>query len=453
MLVSRGRKAPDDPLWPNVSRINNPAFNGNSSASQPAFVVLPTSDAEVQQALACAVRNQLRVAVKAGGHSFAGYSTVVFPGFVINLHYMKQVTWKNDTVVNVQAGATWADVYSAFKARGGLWVVTGGLCPSVGVAGFTQGGGVGPTARQFGLAADNLIGATVVLANASQIVHVSADLNAELHWALRGGGGGNWGVVTSLTFAVFRGPPLYTFGHYCMNSTQDEVASFLQLVSLNNAQMPREINIDITYNSDAICLWVVYQGPEIQLPDLLAPLLQAPTSPPLVSSLVREFDCFHELIEFYAVQKGYEQYDDQPYTLKNCLVNSTGLKFLPLALPLKSVPENCGVSLIHFGGRIGDHPDSFTVFPWRDSQYMLYASCGWTDSDSEAQARAWLKAFFAHAQRGSLCHGAYVNFIDSSLDNWAEQYYGTNLQRLLRVKASWNPSGSSPLRFLQEIQS
>jgi hypothetical protein len=282
-------------------------------------------------------------------------------------------------------------------------------------------------------------------------VQVSADLNADLHWALRGGGGGNWGIVTSLTFAVFRGPPLYTFGHYCMNSTQHEVAAFLKLVSLNNANMPREINIDITYDSDVVCLWVVYQGPEMQLPGLLAPLLQSPSSPPLVSSLVREFNCFHELIEFYAQQKGYQQYDSQPYTLKNCLVNSTALTVLSSILPLNIVPESCGVSLIHFGGHIGDHPESYTAFPWRDAQYMLYASCGWTDADSEKQARLWLAAFFAHAEHGGLCHGAYVNFIDSSLENWAEQYYGPNLQRLRQVKASWNPSGSSPLRFLQEI--
>ncbi len=97
-----------DPLWPNMSRINNPAFNGNSSSSQPAFVVLPDSDAQVQLALACAVRNQLRVAVKAGGHSFAGYSTVPAPGFMINLRRMNRVIWANDTVVKVQAGATWA---------------------------------------------------------------------------------------------------------------------------------------------------------------------------------------------------------------------------------------------------------------------------------------------------------------------------------------------------------
>lgn len=442
--------APSDSRWANVSKINNPAFNGNSSSSQPAFVVLPSSDAQVQRALACAVRRQLRVAVKAGGHSFAGYSTVSAPGFVINLQLMKQVSWDNDTVVNVQAGATWADVYSAFKVRGGLWVVTGGLCPSVGVAGFTQGGGVGPSARQFGLAADNLIGATVVLANASRIVHADAYTNADLHWALRGGGGGNWGIVTSLTFQVFRGPPLYTFGHFCMNTTRDAAAAFLHLVSSNNAHAPRDINIDITYDSDAICLWVVYQGPQIHLADLLAPLLHAPTSPPLVSSLVQEFNCFHELIEFYALQKGYQQYDSQPYTLKNCLVNSTGLSLLPSVLPLKNVPDNCGISLIHFGGRVGDHDASFTVFPWRDSQYMLYASCGWTDSESENEAKAWLAAFFA--EEGDLCHGAYVNFIDASLSNWAEQYYGPNLERLQKVKAKWNPSGFSPMRFPQEIR-
>jgi hypothetical protein len=123
---------------------------------------------------------------------------------------------------------------------------------------------------------------------------------------LRHSAGGNWGIVTSLTFAVFRGPPLYTFGHYCINSTREDVAALLHLVSSNNAQMPREINIDITYDSDVTCLWVVYQGPQSHLSDLLAPLLQSSASPPLVSSLVQQFNCFHELIEFYAQQKGYD---------------------------------------------------------------------------------------------------------------------------------------------------
>jgi hypothetical protein len=442
---------PFDPRWANFTRINNPAFIGNSSASQPAFVVLPSSDADVQRAVECAFRNGLRVAVKAGGHSFAGYSTVASPGFMINLLLMKNITWNSDTVVSVQAGATWADVYSAFKSRGGLWVVTGGLCPSVGVAGFTQGGGVGPTARQFGLAADNLIAATVVLANASRVVRVDADSYPDLHWALRGGGGGNWGVVTELTFAVFRGPPLYTFGHYCINSTLDAVTALLELLSSNNADMPREVNVDLTYGSDAVCLWVVFQGPQSELADVLAPLLHAPTSPPLVSSLVKQFDCFHELIEFYALQKGYEQYDSQPYTLKNCLVNASGLKAMSQVLPSISVSVDCGVSLIHFGGRIGDHSPSHTAFPWRDAQYMLYASCGWTDADSERRSKKWLADFFLRIYSGGMCHGAYVNFIDPSQVNWPDAYYGSNLGKLRAVKAYWNAFGSSPLRFPQEI--
>ena len=113
--------------------------------------------------------------------------------------------------------------------------------------------------------------------------------NTSVSVRLRHCAGGNWGIVTSLTFAVFRGPPLYTFGHYCINSTREDVTALLRLVSLNNAQMPREINIDITYDSDLTCLWVVYQGPQTHLSDLLAPLLQSPASPPLVSSLVQQF--------------------------------------------------------------------------------------------------------------------------------------------------------------------
>ena len=82
---------------------------------------------------------------------------------------------------------------------------------------------------------------------------------------------------------------------------------------------------------------------------------------------------------------------------------------------------------------------------------MLYADCGWDDPDAEARVKGWLAAFFANAQAGGLCQGAYVNFIDASLERWAEDYYGGNLQRLRDVKQAWNPAGGSPLRFAQEV--
>lgn len=125
---------PGDVRFPDAVRINNPAYN----MSQPAFVALPRDSFDVLRCMACAARTGVRVAIKSGGHSFAGYSTIAAPGFVVSTQLLNQVRWAASDVVTVGAGSTWIDVYSAFKQHGGLWVVTGGLCPSVGCVPWRQ---------------------------------------------------------------------------------------------------------------------------------------------------------------------------------------------------------------------------------------------------------------------------------------------------------------------------
>ena len=150
----------------------------------------------------------LPLAVRGGGHSIPGFSTVD-DGIVLDLSLMKgvQVDPARRTVA-AQAGCTWKDL-DAETQQFGL-AVTGGLVSSTGIAGFTTGGGIGWLMRKHGLASDNLIGADVVTAD-GQFVHASADEHPELFWGLRGGGG-NFGVVTSFEYQLHEVGPTVLSG-------------------------------------------------------------------------------------------------------------------------------------------------------------------------------------------------------------------------------------------------
>src|SRR5215216_2017206 len=199
---------PRDDGYAEAARIWNGAHDGR----RPALVVRSAGAADVIAAVEFARSHDLPIAVRGGGHSVAGFSTLD-DGIVIDLSPMSAV--RVDPVAlraTVGGGAVWADVDHETQAHG--LATTGGLISTTGVAGFTLGGGIGWTMRKFGLACDNLVAADVVTA-AGRLVHASETENADLLWGLRGGGG-NFGIVTQFELdlhpvgpMVYAGPIFY----------------------------------------------------------------------------------------------------------------------------------------------------------------------------------------------------------------------------------------------------
>ena len=161
--------------------------------------MLAESTADVAAAVRWANRFDVRVVARSGGHSYAGYSTTS-DGVVIDLSRLRGVSVSNGRA-RIGPGAQLIDVQRALTRRG--LTVPSGSCPSVGIAGLALGGGHGLAGRRFGLTSDNLIAARVVTAD-GRVRQVDADTNEDLYWACRGGGGGNFGIVTSLTLRTHR---------------------------------------------------------------------------------------------------------------------------------------------------------------------------------------------------------------------------------------------------------
>lgn len=440
---------PTSPLFPNVTSIQQPLLTPTAA---PAFVSLPLSESDLQLSLSCAALHGLQVSIKSGGHSFAGYSRVAAPGFMISLERMTsvQIDETNHTV-RVTGAARWEHVYDAFAHSQNTYQVVGGLCPTVGVMGYTSGGGVGPLARKYGLAADNVLSLRLVLANGSDVLQVDAHSHPDLFFAVRGSGGGQFGVISELTFQAHLGVPAYTWGSLCYNNaTQDVLMLMAQYAEL----LPRDVNMDAEVDSlDSICLWIVAALPKAETLAALQPFLQPTASGAQPTLTFQELNCFWETIQAFAIAKGYSAYSSQPFVLTSVMLpalnNETAQTISKAAAQLPA--DACGQSMIHFGGRIREISVNESAFPWRDSAYMLYASCGYDATQPGARASVTSALQSWHESLSSVVRGSYVNFIDPNLVDWEWKYFGSHLDRLRQIKSKYNPAGVGPLRFAQEI--
>jgi FAD/FMN-containing dehydrogenase len=215
-----------------------------------AYAVACRTSADVAAAINFARRRNLRLVVKGGGHSYLGTSNAP-DSLLIWTRPMHAITLQDQFVgegcagfeqpasaVTVEAGALWMDVYDAVTTRGGRYVQGGG-CATVGVAGLVQSGGFGSFSKRFGTAASSLLEAEVVTAD-GRIRKANSRLNPDLFWALKGGGGGSWGVVTKLTLLTHELPEY--FG-----------AAFGTIQASSNASLRRLIGRFVEFYAESLC--------------------------------------------------------------------------------------------------------------------------------------------------------------------------------------------------------
>ena len=189
------------PGFDSVAPIYNTRFDG----VVPDRVARPIDAKDVQAAVQWCVANNSPTRARSGGHSYAGYSTLS-GGTVLDLRqHVSGISFnKQAGTATIGAGAQLIDVYAALSAHG--VTIPSGSCPSVGIAGVTLGGGMGLAGRNFGLTLDNVKSIQIVTADGKLQTVDSKNNPNDLFWALRGGGGGNFGVVTAFTFNVHKVP-------------------------------------------------------------------------------------------------------------------------------------------------------------------------------------------------------------------------------------------------------
>src|SRR2546421_7162697 len=195
-------------------------FDTRFDAVMPRAIVFCESTADVQRTVRWAREHAVRIVPRSGGHSYGGYSTTT--GVIVDVSRLNGVTLDSSRHAVVGAGARLIDVYAGLAQHGRT--VPAGSCPTVGIAGLALGGGVGFASRKYGLTCDNLLEATVVLADGSAVM-ANVHTHPDLYWALRGGGGGNFGIVTRL---VFRTHPVGQVATYAIEWPWSDAAAVVR---------------------------------------------------------------------------------------------------------------------------------------------------------------------------------------------------------------------------------
>src|SRR6478736_476119 len=415
-------------------------WNGLHDDRRPAVVVQATGVADVAAALGFARSHDLPVAVRGGGHSVAGFSTVE-GGIVIDLSKMRGV--RVDVAARrayVGGGATWADVDHETQAHG--LATTGGLVSTTGVGGFTLGGGIGWLMRKHGLACDRLVGADIVTAD-GRLVHASETENADLLWGLRGGGG-NFGIVTQFEFElapvgpiVYAGPIFYAadadedllrlFREWAPGASDDVTA----VLNLTTAP-PLPVIPEEWHGKKVTALVAVSAGPVEEgathvaefrsvaepVADLLGPMPYH-----VIQTLLDPL--WPKGIHSYFKATNLARIDDE-------LIDR--LHELHLGAP----GPQCEIHVHQMGGVIARVGEGDTAFAERSMPYVLNAVTGWHDPDDAEAHIEWARAVIDAASNASTGR-AYVNFLgdaDAARSSYGEETYG----RLVSLKDQYDPT-------------
>jgi hypothetical protein len=446
---------PGDAAYARARVLYNTRFDG----IHPHAVVLCESPSDVERTVTWARKHGVRVVPRSGGHSYGGYS--VSPGVVVDVSRLNRIALAPRSRAVVGAGARLIDVYDA------LWqhrlTVPAGTCPTVGIAGLTLGGGIGFAARKFGLTCDNLVEATIVTAAGKALV-CNAHEHADLYWALRGGGGGNFGIVTRLVFRTHSVGDVATCAlEWPWSDSRAVVRAWQTLAPHAPDGFFSVCNLSCAGGgSPRITVAAQLFGTPQQLKTLIAPLT-ATGSPTRVSVDGRSYfdavrmwaGCSGTVAECHlppqgtlgrSTFKGKSDYANRPFT-------ASAIDTLVRRIESRRTggPGRAIVLLDSSGGAINRVPKAATAFVHRDALFSLQYLAYWDASDPSAIATAnlvFLRDLY-RAMRPHVSGFAYQNYIDPELSTWKHAYYGSNLPRLVAVKRRYDPG--NVFRFRQSI--
>ncbi|MGW3402633.1 FAD-binding oxidoreductase [Streptomyces zhihengii] len=445
---------PGDADWASARQLYNTRFDG----LKPAAVAYVAGEDDVRECLAYARARSVPVAVRSGGHSYGGWSSGT-GRLVIDVSSLDEV--RADGTIG--AGAKLAGVYRGL-ARAGR-TVPGGSCPTVGISGLALGGGHGVTSRAYGLTCDSMTEATIVTADGTTRT-ASADADRDLHWALRGGGTGGFGVVTRFRFRTHPAPP--TVAAY-MNWPWSRAEAVLTAWQRWGPAQPDEIWSSATVNAGpggvrpTLSVMALTLGDEDGLRNAVDRLADAAGSSaasvalrprPYLDAMLAAAGCLgldEERCRLPGTTPGRgpggtlprETYASASDFFDRDLTGGGVRALIAAAEAYTRIPAGRGaadgsVLLTALGGAVNQVDPLATAFVHRRSRILAQYIGAWQPGTSGTDSLSWLGDTRA-AMRRYASGAAYQNYADPELTNWREAYYGPAAERLTRLKHRYDP--------------
>jgi len=397
----------------------------------PALIVQPTGVADIQNAVTFARERRLLLAVKCGGHSFAGKSTCD-GGMQIDLSLFRHARIDpNSRTAYVAGGSLLAALDHEAMAHG--LVTPAGTVSHTGVGGLSTAGGFGRISRRFGLTLDNIKAVDIVTAD-GRLLRASADENPDLYWGVRGGGG-NFGIVTSFQYALHPMQRQVIGGEVVF--PLDRARELIHFYADFSAQAPDDLYIDFYVNATAsgqgngAGFHVCYSGPEKDAERVLAPIRKL--GEPAFTNLGP--------IDYVAIQRSWDYSDFRNIGeyLKSGFVNEYPDSMLDAAIS-GFEPDPRRNTMLYFqqsGGAIGRVAADATAFPHRNALAAMMVLASWPLDTDGSPHIDYLRNYWSTIEPRT--DGFYTVDVANQAQQFVNNNYQGNFPRLLNVKKKYDP--------------
>lgn len=419
---------PGEDAYAQARQLFSPRFDD----LRPAGVAYVAGPADVATCLEFARRHGVPVAVRSGGHSYAGWSSGT-GRLVIDVSELTTITVAGSQAT-IGAGARLGQIYDTLGASGVS--VPGGTCPTVGIAGLALGGGHGVTTRAYGLTCDSLVAATVVTADGSVVV-CSAEADEDLFWALRGAGNGNFGVVTELTFRTYRiGDTHVAALRWPWRDAAAVMAAWAAWAPAQPAEIWSALRLtrsadgvsEVRLNAASLGSRDAFDSAMDRLPGG-AEAVTVTTQPHL--SAMHYFagpDRLAPVRHVYAVRSDFL-----------ARLDTAAIQILGGQLEQGRRRVTSAIAITALGGAVDRVTPEATAFVHRGYPFLAQYEAEWgDDASAETGAQQWLDDTWRR-MRPHASGAAYQNCPDPQLRDWRTAYYGSALPRLAEVKKRYDP--------------
>jgi FAD/FMN-containing dehydrogenase len=409
-----------DPDYDSARRVWNRMID-----RRPALIVQCQGAADITRAIEFARERELLVAVRGGGHSYPGYSTCD-GGLIIDLSPMRGVRVDPFAKTARVAGGAWIGDLDWEAQEYGLATPMGRV-PDTGVGGLTLGGGYGILSRLYGLACDNLIAADLITAD-GKLLHVSAAENPDLLWALRGGGG-NFGVVSSLEYQLHPVGPGILAGF--LTYTPDQMRAVLERFVATCERAPRELDL-------VLALYANTSG--IRRPFILFRYVGNPHVGEKILNSIRagikpQTDDV-KLQDYLAVQgsnSGPHLSEEAEYVKSGHVMEVTP------ELTEALLHERINIALSLNGGAISDIEPTGSAVTHRRERFQMELEVTWKDMSQTDAKRAEVHAAWDRLEK--FTSGFYANLTVSD-EKAIDDNFGPNRARLMKIKRQYDPENA-----------
>lgn len=454
-----------DPGYEDGRMISNPIFN-----SYPDLIIYCKTEADVSIALAFGQIDPNGFCLRSGGHCTAGYSTG--SGVLIDLKSLDGIKVDNvKKVATVDCGATFGALFQVLNQMN--LTVPGGECPDVCVAGYVQGGGYGFTSCTYGMSCDNVLSMRVMLADGT-IVTASSTENADLFWAMRGGTGGNFGILLSLEFELY---DIGQVGGFALAWPLDSAAAIDQaadvMMSLQTSYMLNSVGGNEMTMQISLCFqnWVDTSQPKPPPNTPMKPYLmvrgmwlgQYATLAPLVAPLAAMPGCINQWIaqdSFFNMNdkllnypQGMPLLDSAPFEDKlSRYVDKSLTKqdYTDLLALFATAPVNMAYGYAEFyGGTINTKGALDTAFVHRNVAFNMVMDVYWQNVSDRSKCEKFLYDWRQILDPMSNGH-VYQNYPSPSATNYADEYWGDAYPTLQQVKQKYDPKNA--FTYAQQVK-